>query len=188
VSQRLVNRGDLVQAATSARTTNAPLFKVHRIDIIRVFCDVPEDEVAQVHVGDPAIVKPIALDNAQFVGTVTRFAARLDPQTRNMRTEIDLPNEDGRLYPGMYAEVSLELNRHPDVLTVPISAIGTEGSETFLYAVRDDRVERVPVKLGQRDGGKVEVTEGLSEHASVVMVARTAPPAGAAVQTNSGKF
>jgi multidrug efflux pump subunit AcrA (membrane-fusion protein) len=106
VSQRLVNRGDLVQAATSTRTT--PLFKVHRIDIIRVFCDVPENEVAQVRVGDPATVKPIGLNGTQFTGTVTRFAARLDPQTRNMRTEIDLQNTDGRLYPGMYAEVALE--------------------------------------------------------------------------------
>jgi RND family efflux transporter MFP subunit len=186
VSQRWVNRGDLVQAATSTRTT--PLLKVQRVDIIRVFCDVPENEVAQVRVGDPATVKPIGLNGAQFTGTVTRFASRLDPQTRNMRTEIDLTNADGRLYPGMYAEVLLEMNRHPDVLTVPASAVSTEGSETFVYTVKSERIERVPVKLGVRDAGGVEIAEGLSEQTTVVMAARTAPPVGTVVQTNIAKF
>jgi RND family efflux transporter MFP subunit len=186
VSQRLVNRGDLVQAATSTRTT--PLFKVHRIDIIRVFCDVPENEVAQVRVDDPATVKPIGLNGMLFTGTVTRFAARLDPQTRNMRTEIDLQNTDGRLYPGMYAEVALEMNRHPDVLTVPASAVGTDGSETSVYVVNSEGIERVPVKFGLRDGDRVEVADGLSDKAAVVLVARTAPPPGTPVATSEVKF
>jgi len=186
VSQRWVNRGDLVQAATSTRTT--PLFKVQRVDIIRVFCDVPENEVAQVRVGDPATVKPIGLPGAQFTGTVTRFASRLDPQTRNMRTEIDLTNADGRLYPGMYAEVLLEMNKHPDALTIPASAIGTDGNETFVYTVKSERIERVPVKLGVREGGRVEIAEGLSEQSAVVMAARAAPPVGTEVQSNIAKF
>jgi RND family efflux transporter MFP subunit len=186
VSQRWINRGDLVQAATSTRTT--PLFKVQRIDIIRVFCDVPENEVAQVRVGDPATVKPIGLNGAQFTGTVTRFASRLDPQTRNMRTEIDLTNVDGHLYPGMYAEVLLEMNRRPDALTLPASAIGTEGSETFVYTIKSGRIERTPVKLGVRGSGRVEITEGLSEEMAVVMAARAAPPVGTEVQTNIAKF
>ena len=103
VARRLVNRGDLVQAATSTRTT--PLFTVQRIDTIRVFCDVPENDVPHLHIGDPAIVKPYGLEGKPFVGTVTRFSFSLDPATRNMRTEIDLPNPEERLYPGMYAEV-----------------------------------------------------------------------------------
>jgi len=57
----------------------------------------------------------------------TRFAHRLDPQTRNMRTEIDLPNPDERLYPGTYAEVALEMDRRPDALTLPASAIDSDG-------------------------------------------------------------
>jgi RND family efflux transporter MFP subunit len=161
---------------------------VQRIDIIRVFCDVPENEVAQVRVGDPATVKPIALNGAQFTGTVTRFASRLDPQTRNMRTEIDLTNADGRLYPGMYAEVLLEMNRNPDALTIPASAIGTEGNETFVYTVKSERIERAPVKVGVREGGRVEIAEGLSEESSVVIAARSAPPVGTTVQTNIAKF
>jgi membrane fusion protein (multidrug efflux system) len=105
-----------------------------------------------------------------------------------MRTEIDLTNADGRLYPGMYAEVLLEMNRHPEALTIPASAVSTEGNETFVYTVKSERIERVPVKLGVREGGRVEIAEGLSEETAVVMAARAAPPVGTEVQTNIAKF
>src|SRR6266852_2328224 len=99
VARRLVNRGDLVQAATATRTTPSAgsLFTVQRIDTIRVFCDVPEDDVPHLHIGDPAIVKPSGFDGESFFGKVTRFSRRLDPETRTTRTEIDLPNPDERL-------------------------------------------------------------------------------------------
>src|ERR1700722_2439907 len=128
VARRQVNRGDLVQAATATRTTPSAgsLFTVQRIDTIRVFCDVPENDVPHLHVGDPAIVKPSGFDGKPFIGKVTRFSLRLDPETRNMRTEIDLPNPEERLYPGTYAEVSVEMNRRPDALTVPAAAIGSD--------------------------------------------------------------
>ena len=67
VARRLVNRGDLVQAPTASRT--APLFTVQRIDTIRVFCDVPENDVPHLHLGDSAIVKPYGFDRKPFVGT-----------------------------------------------------------------------------------------------------------------------
>jgi RND family efflux transporter MFP subunit len=181
VAQRRVNRGDLVQAATSTRTT--PLFKVQRIDTIRVFCDVPENEVSHVRVGDRAAVKVFGLNGEPVVGTVTRFAYRLDPESRNMRTEIDLPNGDERLYPGMYADVSLETNRRADVIAVPVTAIASDTQGTFVFTVQDDRVERRSVKVGIRDNGRAEVTEGLSENAAVVVAAKRAPAAGTMVQS-----
>jgi RND family efflux transporter MFP subunit len=181
VAQRQVNRGDLVQAPTASRTT--ALFKIQRIDTIRVFCDVPENEVALVRAGDPAIVKPFGLNGTPIVGTITRFAHRLDAGTRNMRTEIDLPNPSERLYPGMYAEVSLEMDRRPDALTVPTSAIGSDGNGTFIYTVAEDRIERTPVKIGVRDSGHAELIDGLSEHDAVVANAKRAPAVGTRVQS-----
>ena len=181
VARRQVNRGDLVQAATSTRT--APLFKVQRIDTIRVFCDVPENEVSHVRVGDGASVKVFGLNGEPLIGTITRFAYRLDPETRNMRTEIDLPNTDERLYPGMYAQVSLELGRRNDVLAVPVTAIGSDAQGTFVFAVQDNRIERKAVKVGIRDNGRAEIIEGLSENAAVVVAARSAPRAGTVVKS-----
>lgn len=181
VAQRLVNRGDLVQAPTASRTT--PLFEVQRIDTIRVFCDVPEAEAPHVRAGDLAIVKPFGLDGAQFTGTVARLALRLDPETRNMRTEIDLPNPGERLYPGMYAEVSLQMDRRHNVLALPASAIGADGNGTFVYTVRDGRIERLPIQTGISDNNLIEVAEGLSEKAAVVMTVEGAPPSGTPVQS-----
>src|SRR5258706_3002015 len=121
VARRQVNRGDLVQAATATRTTPSAgsLFTVQRIDTIRGCCDVPENDVPHLHVGDPAIVKPAGFDGKPFIGKVTRFSLRLDPQSPHMRTEIDLRNPKERLYPGTYAQVSLEMNRRPHARTVP---------------------------------------------------------------------
>jgi RND family efflux transporter MFP subunit len=184
VTRRLVNRGDLVQAATVTRTTPSAgsLFTVQRIETIRVFCDVPENDVPRLRVGDPAIVKPSGFDGKPFVGKVTRFSLRLDPETRNMRTEIDLPNPEERLYPGMYAEVSLEMKRRPDALTVPAAAVGSDADGTFIYTIKDNRVARLAIKSGLTDNGRIEVTAGLSEESPVVATIASAPLPGTVVQ------
>src|SRR5882762_4422752 len=184
VARRLVNRGDLVQAATVTRTTPSAgsLFTVQRIDTIRVFCDVPENEVPQLHVGDPAIVRPSGFDGKPFTGQVTRFSLRHDPETRNMRTEIDLPNPKEELYPGTYAEVSLEMNRRPDALTVPTAAVGSDGDGDFVYTITDNRITRLAVKTGLTDNGRIEVTAGLSEETPVVASTKGVPPLRTAVQ------
>src|SRR5215469_1109520 len=180
VARRLVNRGDLVQAPTSTRTT--PMFTVQRIDTIRVFCDVPENDVPHLHLGDPAIVKPYGFEGKPFVGTVTRFSLRLNPETRNMRTEIDLANPYERLCPGMYAEVSLEMNRRPDALTVPAAAVGSDNAGNFVYTITGDHITRLAIKIGLTDNGRTEVTGGLSKDTPVVTTFRGAPPPGTAVR------
>ncbi len=184
VARRQVNRGDLVQAATATRTTPSAgsLFTVQRIDTIRVFCDVPENDVPHLHVGDPAIVKPSGFDGKPFIGKVARFSLRLDPETRNMRTEIDLPNPEERLYPGTYAEVSLEMNRRSDALTVPTAAVGSDGDGNFVYTITDNRITRLAIKTGLIDNGRIEVTAGLSEETPVVASTKGVPPSRTAVQ------
>jgi RND family efflux transporter MFP subunit len=184
VARRQVNRGDLVQAATATRATPSAgsLFTVQRIDTIRVFCDVPENDVPHLRVGDPAIVKPSGFDGKPFLGKVTRFSLRLDPETRHMRTEIDLPNPEERLYPGTYAEVSLEMNRRPNVLTVPAAAVGSDVDGNFVYTITDNRITRLAVKTGITDNGRIEVTAGVSEETLVVASTKGAPPLTTGVQ------
>jgi RND family efflux transporter MFP subunit len=179
-----VNRGDLVQAAAATRTTPSAgsLFTVQRIDTIRVFCDVPENDVPHLHVGDPAIVKPSGFDGKPFIGKVTRFSMRLDPETRNMRTEIDLPNPEERLYPGTYAEVSLEMNRRPDALTVPTAAVGSDADGDFVYTITDNRITRLAVRTGLIDNDRIEITAGLSVETPVLASTKSTPPVGTLVR------
>jgi len=103
VTNRWVSPGALVQAATAARTM--ALFTCQKLDVVRVFCDVPESSAASIQIGNAADVQLIG--GAVFHGKVTRISAAMNPQTRTMRTEIDLPNADGKLMPGMYAQVTL---------------------------------------------------------------------------------
>jgi RND family efflux transporter MFP subunit len=181
VAQRQVNRGDFLQAASSGRTT--PLFTVQRVDVIRVFCNVPESDVARLRVGLRANVKPYGLEGKPIAGKVTRFAGRLDPETRNMRTEIDVPNPGGRLYPGMYAQVSLETELHQNALTLPVSSVGTDPNGRFVYTAQQGRIVRQPVQVGMAEGGMVEVLSGVSDNTDVTMVVQGAPPPGTIVKT-----
>jgi RND family efflux transporter MFP subunit len=106
ITRRLVNPGDLVQAATAARPV-APLFTCQEIDVVRVFADVPEASAAAMRPGAPAEVRLYGSSGRALRATITRVAGALDPATRTMRIEIDLPNPDESLMPGMYAQVSL---------------------------------------------------------------------------------
>jgi RND family efflux transporter MFP subunit len=167
VSRRLVDRGAFVQSAASNRTT--PLFTVQRIDKLRIFIEVPESDIAFVRPGCSAKVKPYGIEGVELIGTIARSASSLKPDTRTMRTEIDLDNSDGRLMHGMYAQVVVELDERAGALTVPASSLLTEGKETFVYTVVDNRAARTPVRIGLDDGIRVQITEGLTD-ASVVVV------------------
>jgi RND family efflux transporter MFP subunit len=178
IARRMVNRGDFVQSASTGRTT--PLFTVQRVDVIRIFCNVPEADVSNLRVGLPAAIMPYGWEKP-IAGKVTRFEGRLDPQTRNMRTEIDVPNPNGRLYPGMYAQVALATQTHRGALTLPTAAIGTDGSGQFVYAVQQNRIVRMPVRAGMVEDGIAELLSGISQQTDVVASIQNAPAPGAAV-------
>ncbi len=105
VTRRLVNPGDLVQAATATR--GSPLFTCQEIDVVRVFADAPEAAAAAIRTGLPVEINLSGPAARTIQGQVTRVASALDSATRTMRIEIDVPNPDGKLLPGMYAQVTL---------------------------------------------------------------------------------
>jgi membrane fusion protein (multidrug efflux system) len=125
---------------------------------VRIFVDVPEDAAVLVNDGVKAVVSVEALKGEQFKAKVTRSAWALTPKDkeRTLRTEIDVDNPDGRLRPGMYAYAAIMVE-HANVLTLPASAVVTQGEQTFCYRVEDGKAVRVPIKVGFRDGEFVEV-------------------------------
>jgi HlyD family secretion protein len=132
VTRRLVNPGDLVQAATSPRTT--PLFTCQKIDVVRVFAFVPESSASAIRPGTRAEVKPYNPAGPTVKGAVTRIAKALDPSTRTMRVEIDLPNSDEKLQPGSYARVTFEIAPSGTGAAKPLGLIddGGTGRGTFV--------------------------------------------------------
>ena len=116
VTRRLINPGDLVQAATVNRTM--PLFTCQKLDVVRVFCEVPESSVAAIRPGTAADVRILGIGGQSMHGAVTRIATSIDPTSRTMRAEIDLANPNEALRPGMYAQVTLTPQAVPRVAEV----------------------------------------------------------------------
>ena len=140
----------------------SPVVSLAMINTMRIYVYVPQGVVGFIKRGTPATVTLQDLPGHPFRGSVTRFAASLDLSTRTMLTEIDLANEQHQLYPGMYANVTLQLERHPEVIQVPDSAIGQSSTGNFVLAVRDGKLSRREIIVGIRAGHLVEVTKGLS--------------------------
>jgi membrane fusion protein (multidrug efflux system) len=101
---------------------------------------------------------------------VTRTSWDLNPANRSLRTEIDLPNPDLRLRPGMFVTVSILLAERAEVLTLPVTAIVRDGPDNFCCQVISGRIQRTPLILGLRSGKEVEVLSGLLGDETVVLV------------------
>src|SRR5207249_5017860 len=92
----------------------------------------------------------------------------LDPKTRTIRTEIDIPNPGGKLRPGLYAYATVIVEEHKDVMTVPATAMIQEKDKAFCVVVADGKAVRKPIALGLSDGARTEVTSGLDGSERVV--------------------
>ncbi|HEV8716545.1 MAG TPA: efflux RND transporter periplasmic adaptor subunit [Candidatus Binatia bacterium] len=182
VAERFVDPGALIQAATTASVNVSPVVTVQRVDMVRVFVNVPETEVPAVDRGDPATLVLSALPEKKFAGTVTRFASALDPSTRTMKVEIDFPNPDGLLHPGMYGNLTLNLETHAEALTLPAPALVIEKGKTFVYVVEDGKARRVEVTTGIDDGIRVEITKGLQGNEAVIVGGASTVTDGGAVR------
>jgi RND family efflux transporter MFP subunit len=164
VTQRNIDTGDLTQPGPDG----TPMFVVARSDIVTVAVDVPEVFAAEVNPGDRASVKLQAMGGRVVEGKVTRISWALDPKTRTIRVEIDIPNPESRLRPGLYAYATIVVEEHPDVLTVPSSAIVEENGKPRCVVVADGKAARRPVVIGLNDGTRSEVVSGLAAGDAVV--------------------
>ena len=143
---------------------NLPLLSVERTDKMRVVIQVPDRDVAFVTVGDPAQVAIDALGGRTFEGQVSRYADAEDPNTRLMRTEVDILNPDGALRRGMYGQTTLILEKgSPKAFTVPTAALeGRAGDgHAAVRVVRDGRIQVIPVRTGTDNGIEAEVLDGI---------------------------
>ncbi len=168
VTWRYADTGALVQAGTS-NSSGLPVVTVAEVSTLRLRIPVPESIAAKVRIGDPVDVQ-IQATGEHFTGKVARFTDALDPETRTMQVEIDVPNPQYRLQPGMYAQVELAAGRQANVLTIPVSAL-QHGQNTTSVLVVDaqNRVQKKQVQTGIQDSNNVEVLSGLSEGDRVII-------------------
>ncbi len=143
----------------------APIYVVDRIDIVRIFIDIPEHYSNYVHVGSKATVLIRAFRDQPIPGTVTRTSWALDLESRTLRAEIDLLNPGSQLLPGMHAYAKVTIER-PGVWALPLSALMHLGEKTilqvgersFCWMCENGRAKRIEVETGVSDGEWIEVT------------------------------
>lgn len=161
VTMRGVDPGTFVRSAADGVTK--PLVRVSKIDSIRVVLEIPENEVPFVRPGTIVHVTVKALGAEPITAKVSRIAGALNPRTRTMRAEVDLDNKEGKLAPGMYAQVIVELSFNEQALAIPSKALRVDGKETIVFVCQKEVVESRPVKVGYDDGIWAEILTGLSE-------------------------
>ena len=116
---------------------------VDRTDIVRIFVDIPEQDANYVQIGTKATVLARAFRDQPIPATVTRTSWALNVKSRTLRAEIDLPNPDSQLLPGMYAYAKVIIER-PGVRALPLDALVYSGDQTFCWTIRERQARSGP--------------------------------------------
>ncbi len=155
ITQRNVSPGDYLQAGGG--TGGRPLFVIEQTDPVRVFVGVPELAASFIRDDDTAMIQIQAVPGASRRGKIVRSGFSLNPSSRTLQTEIDIPNADGHLRPGMYVTVTITIDRK-QALAVPSSSVVFLGGQSYaLDLLKDGKTVRTPVLIGPTDDRFTEI-------------------------------
>ena len=168
ITLRNVDVGALVSAG------NTLLYRIAQTGTLRTYVNVPQVSVNAIHVGQTAALTRVGSSGPHVPGTVARTANSLDPASRTMLVEVDVPNADGALFPGMYAEVHLSGTASNPPLVVPAAAIlfRTDGAQVAIVPP-DHTVHLQKITVGRDYGDRVEILQGVSEGTTIVAAPET---------------
>jgi membrane fusion protein, multidrug efflux system len=168
ISARNIDIGTLVTAGTG--NSGTPLFNLVQSDVLRVYVFAPQENAPSVHEGLAAKILLEEYPGQEFDGKVTRTAGALDPQSRTMQVEVQVPNHDGKLYAGMYGQVKFLLVDQNAPIVVPANAFlfRKEGPQVATIENKD-RIHWQNIRVGRDFGDRIEVIDGLKENSKVVM-------------------
>ena len=168
ISARNIDVGTLVTAGTGNAGT--PLFRIVQSDPLRVYVYAPQANALSIHEGLAAKIVLQEFPGQEFDGSVTRTAGALDPQSRTMQMEVQVPNHEGKLYAGMYGQVKFLLADENAPIVVPANAFlfRTDGPQVATV-VKDNRIHWQTIRVGRDFGTQLEVLDGLAENTRVVM-------------------
>jgi len=166
VAERLIKKGNTIEV-------NAPMFRVTSLEPLIAYLHVPEREYRRIAPGMPATLEVDALAGTAFDATVARVSPVVDPSTGTFKITIEVTDPSRRLKPGMFSRISIVADKHVDALQIPRGAIIEDEGETTVFVVNDDTAEKRPIRTGFAANGRIEVTDGLGDSESVVVVGHT---------------
>ena len=156
ITVRNIDTGALVNAGSTL------LFRIAQTGTLRIYINVPQANAGAIRTGQPAQLSISSLPGRRFTGTVARTASALDPATRTLLVEVHVPNPDGALLPGMYAQVDLSSARAVPPLLIPGDALVVLQNGTQVALVRPDHtVHMQKIVVGRDYGAQLEVLDGL---------------------------
>ncbi len=174
ITKRYADPGALIQAGVSSSTQALPLVRLSQNDKLRLDIPVSIAYVSRIKIGDPAEVH-VESCNKTFAGTIARSTRKVDSATRTMEVEVDVPNADLTLIPGMYASVSLRPERREKTLAVPVEAVSRQGVASVMLVNKANKVEQRQISLGLETPTKLEVLAGLTENDLVIIGGQVKP-------------
>lgn len=182
ITKRYADTGSMIQAGIASESQAMPVVRLSENSLLRLILPVPESAVPTVHLGQQVDVDVPTLHRT-FPGKVARFADQLSLATRTMDTEVDVPNPNLVLIPGMYAQVNLMLDHRTKALAVPVMAVDLNedtssnsenaGTGNVMVVTPNNRVEVRKIQVGLETPDKIEVRSGLNEGDMVVLSGRT---------------
>lgn len=179
IAERNVHPGALVSAESH---DSHPMLDLRQIDHLRLQVDIPEGIAAGLQDKDTITFYLSAYPGKKMTGHISRKSQLVNSQYRAERMELDVYNHDGKLAPGMYADVLFNSNGNPDAFTVPRSAVVTSTERKYVVAVRDGRTVRVDVATGNESAERVEITGDLQPGERIVTKASDDLQEGVAIK------
>jgi RND family efflux transporter MFP subunit len=186
VTARNTDIGDLITGGSSSSASGRPLFQLAEPGMLRVFVSVPEVYTPFVRNGGTAYLTADEYPGQQFEGNIARNASAIDPASRTLNVEVDVPNKDGKLLPGAYVTVHFKVPTTGQNLTVPSNTLIFRAQGMQVGVVRDGKVQLVPVKIAADHGATVEVASGLTRDDAVVLDPSDSLTTGQPVKVKSG--
>ena len=169
VTDRYVDPGHLIPEATSSTSLADAIIAVAQTKPLRVFSYVPQNIAPFMRNGDTATITFNEFPERKFTGGITRHPEALSPDSRTMLVEVDLPNTDGTLLPGMYGSAEFVVSIPAGAPLVPDEALVFRDGKVFVPVVKDNVLHLTQVKLGYDNGVAVEVATGIDPDAMVAL-------------------
>ena len=186
VTARNTDIGDLITGGATSGTSAKQLFHLASIRELRVFVAVPETYASIVRSGGTAELTTDEYPGQTFTGIIARNASAIDPASRTLNVEVDVPNGDEKLLPGAYVTVHFKVPTASTTMTIPSNTLLFRAQGLQVGVVRNGKVELVPVKIAQDHGATVEVASGLSANDALVVNPPDSIANGEAVKVKGG--
>lgn len=176
VTARYYDRGDMYGMAS-------PIFTVQQITPVKILVGISEGDYTKVSKGDKVTLSVDALPGKTFSGTIKRIYPTIDPMTHTVNVEVQVPNTDRQLRPGMYAKVNVTFGHNRSIVVPDAAVVRLQGSgQRNVFVVEDGIAVQKEVSLGRHFDGQYEILSGLEEGEQVVVKGGSALRNGAQVE------